>query len=36
MRVGVFTPLLSQLSLVDVLKKLSAKGINTVDLGTGN
>jgi sugar phosphate isomerase/epimerase len=36
MRVGVFTPLLSQLSLEDVLKKLSAKGINTVELGTGN
>jgi sugar phosphate isomerase/epimerase len=36
MRVGVFTPLLSQLSLEDVLKKLSAKGIHTVELGTGN
>jgi len=36
MRVGVFTPLLSQLSLEGVLKKLSAKGINTVELGTGN
>jgi sugar phosphate isomerase/epimerase len=36
MRVGVFTPLLSQLPLEDVLKKLSAKGINTVELGTGN
>jgi sugar phosphate isomerase/epimerase len=36
MRVGVFTPLLSQLSLEDVLKKLSTKGINTVELGTGN
>ena len=36
MRVGVFTPLLSQLSLEDVLKKLKAKGINTVELGTGN
>jgi sugar phosphate isomerase/epimerase len=36
MRVGVFTPLLSQLSLEDVLKKLSAKGISTVELGTGN
>jgi len=36
MRVGVFTPLLSQLSLEDVLKKLSAKGIDTVELGTGN
>src|ERR1039457_3966766 len=36
MRVGVFTALLSQLPLEDVLKKLSAKGINTVELGTGN
>ena len=36
MRVGVFTPLLSQLPLEDVLKKLSAKGITTVELGTGN
>ena len=36
MKVGVFTPLLSQLSLEDVLKKLSAKGISTVELGTGN
>jgi len=36
MRVGVFTPLLSQLSLDDVLKKLKAKGIDTVELGTGN
>jgi len=36
MRVGVFTPLLSQLPLEDVLKKLKAKGIDTVELGTGN
>src|SRR5208282_1090634 len=36
MRVGVFTPLLSQLPLEDVLKKLKAKGIQTVELGTGN
>src|SRR5271167_1415990 len=36
MRVGVFTPLLSQLSLPDVLKKLAALRINTVELGTGN
>jgi len=36
MRVGVFTPLLSQLPLEDALKKLSAKGIYTVELGTGN
>ena len=36
MRVGVFTPLLSQLALPDVLKKLAALHINTVELGTGN
>src|SRR5919201_5683804 len=36
MRVGVFTPLLSQLSLEDVLKKLKSNGIDTVELGTGN
>ena len=36
MRVGVFTPLLSQLSLVDVLKKLKSLNIDTVELGTGN
>ena len=36
MRVGVFTPLLSQLSLEDVLKKLKSKGISTVEFGTGN
>jgi sugar phosphate isomerase/epimerase len=36
MKLGVFTPLLSQLSLDDVLKKLKAKGIDTVELGTGN
>ncbi|HWE00463.1 MAG TPA: sugar phosphate isomerase/epimerase [Bryobacteraceae bacterium] len=36
MRVGVFTPLLSQLSLDDVLKKLKGLGISTVELGTGN
>jgi len=36
MRVGVFTPLLSQLPLSDVLKKLKASGIGTVELGTGN
>src|SRR5271154_6900625 len=36
MRVGVFTPLLSQLSLPDVLKKLAALEIHTVELGTGN
>jgi sugar phosphate isomerase/epimerase len=36
MRVGVFTPLLSQLPLGAVLKKLSELHIETVELGTGN
>ena len=36
MRVGCFTPLLSQLPLEDVLKKLKTMGIQTVELGTGN
>src|SRR5258708_21320540 len=36
MRVGVFTPLLSQLPLPVVLKKLAALHIDTVELGTGN
>ena len=36
MRVGVFTPLLSQLSLPAVLKKLKTLQIDTVELGTGN
>jgi sugar phosphate isomerase/epimerase len=36
MQVGVFTPLLSGLPLEDVLKKLAALGISTVELGTGN
>jgi sugar phosphate isomerase/epimerase len=36
MRVGVFTPLLAAFSLDDVLRKLKAKGIDTVELGTGN
>jgi sugar phosphate isomerase/epimerase len=36
MRIGVFTPLLSQLPLAAVLKKLSALQINTVELATGN
>jgi len=35
-RVGVFTPLLSQMSLEDVLKKLKGLNIDTVELGTGN
>ena len=36
MRVGVFTPLLSQLPLSVVLKKLAALNIDTVELATGN
>jgi sugar phosphate isomerase/epimerase len=36
MRVGVFTPLLSQLSLNVVLQKLAELTIATVELGTGN
>src|SRR6266568_2670508 len=36
MRVGVFTPLLSQLPLTVVLKKLSELHIDTVELATGN
>jgi sugar phosphate isomerase/epimerase len=36
MRVGVFTALLSQLSLDDVLKKMKSVGVSTVELGTGN
>jgi sugar phosphate isomerase/epimerase len=36
LRIGVFTPLLSQLPLADVLKKLKANGISTVELATGN
>ena len=36
MRLGVFTPLLSQLPLADVLVKLKGLGINTIELGTGN
>ena len=36
MKIGVFTPLLSQLSLSTVLARLKALGIDTVELGTGN
>jgi sugar phosphate isomerase/epimerase len=36
MRVGVFTPLLSQLPLPVVLKKLAGLHIDTVELATGN
>jgi sugar phosphate isomerase/epimerase len=35
-RVGVFTPLLSQFPLPDVLRKLKGHRIATVELGTGN
>ena len=36
MRIGVFTPLLAQLPLKDVLAKLKTLHIATVELGTGN
>ena len=36
MRVGVFTALLANLSLDDVMKKLKSLGVTTVELGTGN
>ncbi len=36
MKVGVFTALLAQLSLDNVLKKLTSFHIDTVELGTGN
>jgi sugar phosphate isomerase/epimerase len=36
MRIGVFTPLLSQVPLDVVLTKLAALNINTVELATGN
>lgn len=36
MKLGVFTPLLSQLPLEDVLTKLEALNIHTVELATGN
>ena len=36
MKLGVFTPLLSQLPLKDVLTKLKGLGIQTVELATGN
>src|SRR5579884_1720422 len=36
MRLGVFTPLLSQMPLEDALAKLKSFGISTVELGTGN
>lgn len=36
MKLGVFTPLLSQMALEDVLAKLKRLGVNTVELATGN
>jgi sugar phosphate isomerase/epimerase len=36
MKLGVFTPLLAQMPLDDVLTKLTSLGISTVELGTGN
>ncbi|MGH9581371.1 MAG: sugar phosphate isomerase/epimerase family protein, partial [Bryobacteraceae bacterium] len=36
MRVGCFTPLLSQFPLEKVFEKLKKLGISTVELGTGN
>ncbi len=36
MRVGVFTALLAQLSLDQVLEKIKSLNVNTVELGTGN
>jgi sugar phosphate isomerase/epimerase len=36
MRIGVFTPLLSHLSIDDVMKKLKGLGVTTFELGTGN
>jgi sugar phosphate isomerase/epimerase len=36
MRIGVFTPLLSQLPFAAVLKRLKTLQIDTVELGTGN
>ena len=36
MRIGVFTPLLSQFPLSKVFEKLQKLGISTVELGTGN
>ena len=36
MRIGVFTPLLSNFPLPEVLSRLKAQGIDTVELATGN
>jgi sugar phosphate isomerase/epimerase len=36
MKIGVFTPLLSHLSIDDVMRKLKSLGVTTFELGTGN
>ncbi len=36
MRIGVFTALLANLSLDQVIEKLKGLGVDTVELGTGN
>src|SRR5947207_13078258 len=36
MRVGVFTALLAQIPLDDVIVKVKSRGVSTVELGTGN
>jgi hypothetical protein len=36
MRIGVFTPLLSHLSIDDVVKKVKSLGATTFEPGTGN
>ena len=36
MKVGIFTALLANLSLDDVIQKIKPLGIRTVELGTGN
>lgn len=36
MKIGVFTALLSQMPLADVIAKLKSLGVTTVELGTGN
>jgi sugar phosphate isomerase/epimerase len=36
MKVGVFTALLSQLPLDEILRKMKAFQIDTMELGTGN
>jgi len=36
LRIGVFTPLLSQLSIDDVMRELKGLGVTTFEPGTGN